>query len=48
MQKMPKFQCKKCGALYAGWAGKEICPRCGGKLVAISWEKYYEEIRKRN
>lgn len=47
MQKMPKYQCGKCGALYAGWAGKGICQKCGSKLVAISWEKYYEEKKKK-
>jgi len=41
---MPKYQCEKCGALYAGWAKGDICQKCGGKLKAISREKYYEEL----
>ncbi|MBA7528066.1 hypothetical protein ES705_20249 [subsurface metagenome] len=44
---MPKFQCEECGELYAGWASKGKCPKCGGKLAAISWEKYYEEYEKK-
>lgn len=45
---MPKYQCQKCGALYAGWAGSKICLKCGGKLKSISFTKYYEEQRKQN
>ncbi|MBA7576997.1 hypothetical protein ES708_18843 [subsurface metagenome] len=45
---MPKYQCEKCGALYAGWAGKGICQKCGGRVVVISREKYYEEHEKQN
>ncbi|MBA7610599.1 hypothetical protein ES703_17811 [subsurface metagenome] len=47
MQKMPKYQCEECGELYAGWAGKGICQKCGGKLGAIPYEKYYEEDKKK-
>ncbi|MBA7643747.1 hypothetical protein ES703_51480 [subsurface metagenome] len=43
---MPKYQCEKCGNIYAGWAGTKICPKCGGQLRKISWEKYYEEKKK--
>ena len=43
---MPKFQCEKCGALFAGWAGSRICPKCEGRLRAISFEKYYKEKKK--
>lgn len=45
---MPKYHCEKCGALYAGWAGGGICPKCGGKLKLISYAKYYEEHQKQN
>ena len=44
---MPKYQCEKCRELYAGWAGTIICPKCGGKLVAIPHEKYYEKDKKK-
>ncbi|MBA7478260.1 hypothetical protein ES707_13683 [subsurface metagenome] len=43
---MPKYRCEKCGALYAGWAGSEICQKCGGKLELISWARYQEEKKK--
>jgi len=43
---MPKYQCEGCGALFAGWGGGGICPKCGGKLIRISFEKYYEEQKK--
>jgi rubredoxin len=43
---MPKFQCEKCGSLYAGWAGSKICRNCGGKLKLISWARYQEEKKK--
>ncbi|MBA7526120.1 hypothetical protein ES705_18281 [subsurface metagenome] len=45
---MPKYQCERCGALYAGWAGGGICSQCGGKLKLISWAKYYEESKKQD
>lgn len=45
---MPKFQCEKCGALFAGWGDGKICPRCGGKLKTIPWAKYYEIQREQD
>jgi len=45
---VPKYQCEKCGALFAGWAGGGICSKCGGKLKLIPWAKYYEESKKQN
>ncbi|GAH63615.1 unnamed protein product [marine sediment metagenome] len=33
---MPKYQCKKCGAIWYGWAGaEEPCQKCGGKLKRV-------------
>jgi len=45
---MPKYQCEKCGALFAGWAGSKTCPKCGGRLRAISFEEYYKKNKKLN
>ncbi len=45
---MPKYQCEKCGALFAGWAVKGICRVCGGELKLIPRAKYYEESKKQD
>lgn len=45
---MRKYQCEKCGALYAGWGESKICEKCGGKLKVITYEKYYEEQKIRD
>ena len=35
---MPEYRCGQCGANYYGWATKDTCCPCGGKLVPA--EKY--------
>ena len=31
----PEYRCKDCGAVWYGWAKKDICPKCGGELELV-------------
>ena len=33
---MPKYKCKKCGAVRYGWCDKKICDECGGELEEVN------------
>lgn len=33
---MPKYRCQNCGTAFFGWANKEVCKLCGGKLEPVN------------
>jgi len=42
--RMPKYQCEKCGAEFYNLDMGEDCPKCGGKLKLVSpWTKVEKE-----
>ncbi|MBA7558461.1 hypothetical protein ES695_00890 [Candidatus Atribacteria bacterium 1244-E10-H5-B2] len=32
---MPKYRCKRCKAVFYGWAVRGKCPSCGGELKEV-------------
>lgn len=44
---MPKYECLKCHRVFYGWAKKDKCPNCGGKLQEVhSGNRKYPDNRK--